>query len=178
MQKLKKIRRKQKNNRQKQNKNIKNRRDTKHTEYPAHEPPRQIHISKGLAGRFMFFLFFCFPSSCSVFCFYMCFVDCKCKGLKRLSENRKTERNRQQHIKTRRETQKQQKYRISSPRTSANKSHKLFAEVRGLDILYLCFYFYFLKCFPSSFLFFFMFLYVFCFRLVFLSFCIYNRQNT
>ena len=35
---------------------------------------------------------------------------------------------------------------ISSPRTSANKSHKLFAEVRGLEILYFCF-----VCFSVSF---------------------------
>ena len=71
----------------------------------------------------------------------------------------------------------QQKYRISSPQTSANKSHKIFAEVRGLDIPY----FYLLKRLSYSFLLFFVFcffLFLFqCFRLVCLSFCIYNRQN-
>ena len=68
----------------------------------------------------------------------MCFFDCKCKHLKRLDENIKnkqteTETNQE---KTRRKTLKQQhKYRISSPRTSANNLCDLFAEVRGLDIL-------------------------------------------
>ena len=76
----------------------------------------------------------------------MCFFDCKCKSLKRLGENRKkTKRNIKQTEKLEGK-QKKQKYRISSPRTSANKSHKLFAEVRGLEILYFCF-----LCFPSSF---------------------------
>ena len=60
------------------------------------------------------------------------------------------------------------------PRTSANKSHKIFAEVRGLDILYFCFYVFllvvlFCLCFLCLFL---------CFRLVFLSCCIYNQKNT
>ena len=82
------------------------------------------------------------------------------------------------------ETHKQtQTYRISSPRTSANILCDLFAEVRGLDILYFLFFSFFLfLCFSLSFLFkfvfLFLFLYVFvCFRLVFLSFCIYNQTT-
>ena len=49
-------------------------------------------------------------------------------------------------------------------------------EVRGLDILYFCWFF----CFSSSFSVVVLFLSVFllCFRLVFLSFCIYNRKHT
>ena len=45
-----------------------------------------------------------------------------------------------------------------------------FAEVRGLDILYFCF-----SVFLEAFLFF---SFLFCFRLVYLSFCMYNRTNT
>ena len=81
MQKLKKTRRKPKEkHKETYNKNIKTQRKTeKHinTGYPAHEPPRKKYISKGLAGRFLFFMFLCFfcvPSSFSVFLFlYMCF---------------------------------------------------------------------------------------------------------
>ena len=65
---------------------------------------------------------------------------------------------------------------ISSPRTSANNLCDLFAEVRGLDILYFC-------CCCCCSLSFYVFLYVYfcCFyvlALSFLSFCIYNRKNT
>ena len=121
-------------------------------------------------------------------CFLFLYLLFSCKSLKRLGENiiQQTERNRKTTEQLE-EKQKQQKYRISSPRTSANKSHKLFAEVRGLDILYFCV---FILCVSLSFfVFLFMFLYVLlfvcfcfrffllCFRLVFLSFCIYNRKT-
>ena len=107
MQKLKKTRRKQKTNRNKQKINETTRRKTennRNTGFPAHEPPRKINISKGLAGRFLLFVcFFLFLFLCSFeFSFYVCsvfiyvFVDCKCKSLKSLGENitNKTERNR------------------------------------------------------------------------------------
>ena len=127
---------------------------------------------------FSFEFFYCF-------CVYM-FFNCKCKSLKRLGENmfkkkipnKKEKENSKKNIKrkvTLKRKRKKQKYRISSPRISANKSHKLFAEVRGLEILYFCF----LLCFSSSFsVLFYVISVVLCFRLVFLSFCIYNRKNT
>ena len=65
-----------------------------------------------------------------------------------------------------------QKYRISSPRTTIIY---LFAEVRWLDILYFCC----LNVIIEAVLFCLcLFLCVVCFRLVYLSFCIYNRTNT
>ena len=129
----------------------------------------------------MFFLFFsffllCFPLSFSVVCVCMCFFDCKCKSLKRLGENIKTTERNRKTTEQLEEQHKQQQYRISSPRTSANNLCDLFAEVRGLEILYFC-------CFLMFFFEYLCFVYVSfffkkCFRLVFLSFCIYNRQNT
>ena len=126
-----------------------------------------------------------------VFCVYICCFDCKCKSLKRLGENTKTNRKKHnQHNNSKNNIckTKTQKYRISSPRTSANKSHKLFAEVRGLEILYLCcfcllcfiyIYIYIYICVSSScFVLFCVFLCCLCFRLVFLSCCIYNRKKT
>ena len=74
----------------------------RNTGYPAHEPPRKINISKGLAGRFLLFfvLFVVFLRVDSVvFCFYMCLFDCKCKCLKRLGENIKTQKQ-QKHKET------------------------------------------------------------------------------
>ena len=72
MQKLKKTSRKHKKDKNKKEKiNIKTRKieklEEKHkkkkkknrnTVFPAHEPPRKTNISKGLAGRFMFFILF------------------------------------------------------------------------------------------------------------------------
>ena len=175
-----------KNNRKKhkqKHENSKENRQNRNTGFPAHEPPRKINISKGLAGRFLFSCFSFFYVFLWVFMFFfffvfMCFFDCKCKSLKRLGENIKTtERNRKETEQLEGQ-QKQQKYRISSPRTSANNLCDLFAEVRGLEILYFCFSFFLFSfeflCF-FSFLCFFFFL---CFRLVFSSFCIYNRKNT
>ena len=81
---------------------------TNNTGYPAHEPPRQINISKGLAGIFFFFfmfLMFSFEFLCFSFCIYMCFFDCKCKNLKRLGEkqttkHKETKNNRTTRMKT------------------------------------------------------------------------------
>ena len=50
----------------------------RNTGYPAHEPPRKINISKGLAWRFLFFFMFVFMFSFELFyvlCFYMCFCS-------------------------------------------------------------------------------------------------------
>ena len=81
------------------------------TGFPAHEPPRKINFSKGLAGRFLCFfssavyVVLCFPLSFYVVCCcYMCFFDCKCKNIKILGENSKTtERHRQQKHKNSKE---------------------------------------------------------------------------
>ena len=77
--------------------NRNNSKKNRNTGFPAHEPPRKINISKGLAGICFFFLYFillfclfvlCFPYSFYVVvCCYMCCFDCKCKSLKRLGEN-------------------------------------------------------------------------------------------
>ena len=109
---------------------------------------------------------------------YICLFDCKCNNLNRLGENITT--NRKKHNKQKNNSKKnkqQHRYRISSPRTSANKSHKIFAEVRGLDILYFLLFFFELLYVLFSFFFFFSF-FSSCFRLVFSSFCIYNRTHT
>ena len=91
------------------------------------------------------FEFVCFVLC--LFCCYMCLFDCKCNNLKRLGENNKHRKKQNKQQKNSKESiSTKHKYRISSPRTSANKSHKLFAEVRGLDILYFCSF-----CFSSSF---------------------------
>ena len=140
MQKLKKTRRKHKTNIKKQKTNRTTRRKTeknRNTGFLAHEPPRKINISKGLAGRFLFsfFSFLCvfffkvmfslkFLCVFLFFCFYMCFFDCKCKSLKRLGENRKkTKRNRKQTEQLEGKHKQKQKYRISSPRTSAKNKY-------------------------------------------------------
>ena len=154
----------------------------RNTGFPAHEPLRKINISKGLAGRFSFFVLLCFPSS-SFFlfyflfyklCFYMCFFDCKCKSLKRLGENiKQTERNIIKTEKNRKQLEgkhKTQKYRISSPRTSANNLCDLSAEVRGLEILYFCFFYLFM--FSLEFFFFCFSLFLLCFFLLFYVFLI------
>ena len=65
--------------RKKKKKHIKTLRKTKkniNTVFPAHEPPRKINISKGLAGIFLFVLclLLCFPSSCYVFVVFVCVV--------------------------------------------------------------------------------------------------------
>ena len=70
------------------------------TWFPAHEPPRQIDISKGLAGRFMFFLFYVVLRVVLLFVLngFMCCFDCKCKHLKRLGEHRTNiKKHKQQH---------------------------------------------------------------------------------
>ena len=103
----------------------------------------------------------------------MCCFDCKCESLNWLGENINKQKETNQKQKSFKKNKKQQKYRISSPRTTQNIS----AEVRGLDILYFCSvcFMFFSKLFWLLFCFF---LFCLCFRLVYLSFCIYNRNNT
>ena len=99
---------------------------------------------------FLFCLVFLGACSVCVMFLYVFVFDCKCKSSKRLGENiYKTTKKHKETLKNikyvlhkfknrRKKRNEKQKYRISSPRTSANKSHKIFAEVRGLDILYFC----------------------------------------
>ena len=105
----------------------------------------RINISQVPAGRFLFFRFSVFLR---VFlcCLFVCvFFDCKCKSLKKTRRKQKNKHKETENTQNNsKKNRKQQKYRISSPRTSANKSHKLFAEVRGLDILYFCLFYVFL----------------------------------
>ena len=133
---------------------------------------------------FMFFKLF-FSKLCMLCLLLLCMLfDCKCKSLNRLGENIKQKHKEIEHKhKSFEKNRKQQKYRISSPRTSANICIYiyiyiiyLFAEVRGLDILYFCFCFMFFSkrlcfCCSVSLCFF------ICFRLVYLRFCIYNRNT-
>ena len=77
MQTLKKTRRKHKTNSKQQQQNIKQlegqHKTDRNTGYPAHEPPRQINISKGLAGRFRCFSVFVMFSLEFVLCFFLRF---------------------------------------------------------------------------------------------------------
>ena len=120
-------------------KNIKHR----NTGYPALDPTANKYLS-GSGWEISVFLFLCFSLSCSVFFVFMCFVDCKCKSLKRLGEHIKTtERNITNNRNNRRKTEtKKTKYMISSPRTSANKSHNYLRRfVDWISCIYvvLCF---------------------------------------
>ena len=78
--------------------------------------------------------------------------------LKKTRRKQKNNRNKHKHKQnsSKKTDKNNQKYRISSPRTSANKSHQIFAEVRGLDIVYFCFFSFFLfkMCFFEYFVFF------------------------
>ena len=117
-----------------------------------------------------------FSPSCCLFCLNVvisvCF-DCKCKSFKRLSENRKATK---QHINT---TETLREKHIKQNINTGYPAHEpprinityLFAEVRGLDILY----FYCVVVFSK--LFCLIYVYVLCVRLVFVSCCIYNRQK-
>ena len=75
---LKKTRRKQNNrkkHKQKHKSSKENRNKHVNTGFPAHEPPRQINISKGLAGRFMLFsVCFMFSFEFLMFCFINVFI--------------------------------------------------------------------------------------------------------
>ena len=141
--------RKNKKNRKKQNKKqtAKTRRKTlkknRNTGYPDLDPTANKYLS-GSGWEISVFLFLCFSLSCSVFFVFMCFVDCKCKSLKRLGEHIKTtERNITNNRNNRRKTEtKKTKYMISSPRTSANKSHNYLRRfVDWISCIYvvLCF---------------------------------------
>ena len=109
-----------------------------------------------------------------IVCFYMCLFDCKCKNLKRLGENRQnTERNRNKHIKHQRKTEKQR-----NTRYPAHEPPRIFCAIysrRFVGWIY-CISVYF--CFFFELLCFLFYSVVFRFRLVFLSFCIYNRTQT
>ena len=89
------IKKNRKKHKQTQNNSKKNRNNKNiNTVFPAHELPRNINISKGLAGRFLF-LFYVFLRVFLFCLLFICvFVDCKCKSLKILGENiNKTEIN-------------------------------------------------------------------------------------
>ena len=95
----------------------------RNTGYPAQDPTANKYIRFRLGNNvFLMFLLYVFfllfsPSLVVVFVLllYMCLFDCKCKSLNRLGENSKNIKQQ----KPLREQQKKQKYRISSPRTSA-----------------------------------------------------------
>ena len=86
--KLKKTRRTHKNSKKKQTTMIKNKNSKKNkqtteiqniqpsTRPPAHEPPRNIHISKGLAGIFSFFVLFFLYVFLKVFMFFVFICVC------------------------------------------------------------------------------------------------------
>ena len=176
MQTLKKTRRKHKTKTERNRKTTEQlkgkRKNNRNTGFPAHEPPRKINISKGLAGRFLFFyvVFYVFLRVlffCLICCFYVCicvFFDCKCKSLKRLGENIKqtTKINRNKYNNYKKNI-KQQKYRISSPQTSANK----YLSGSGWEISVFYFFFFFFFSFMFFFLFFFG---CFCVVLIFFLF--------
>ena len=112
----------------------------------------------------------------SLFVFSVVYCVVFRQKLKKTRRKHKTNRKKQKTTEKLREKQQQNRntgYPAHEP-PRINISY-LFAEVRGLDILYFCF----VLCFSRSFSVLFLFLYVcLCFRLVYLSFCIYNRKNT
>ena len=90
----------------------------------------------------------------------MCLFGCKCKRFKRLGENKQnrtnteiTQKSFEKHITNNRNTG----YPAQDPTANIYIIY-LFAEVRGLDILYLCFLFsfFFLFLFKTHFFFFFL----------------------
>ena len=187
-QKLKKTRRKQ--NKQTETTTKQNNSNNKHlkTEIQDIQPstrPRIISLRFRLGDffvflcniLFLFLIFLClllFSLSCYVFsyfscfsffffkqCLCMCFFDCKCKILKQLGE----------HIKIQKEQQT----------FCAIYSRRFVGWILCISVFVLFFFeFFFVFCFLSAslciFLFFFSFFLNKCFRLVFVSFCIYNRQ--
>ena len=130
----------------------------------------RINISQVPAGKLCISVFICFLFFSKLFmcfnCFYV-FFDCKCKSLNRLGKNiYKKKTHRKRHKSNRKASRKKnintQKYRISSPRTSAKLC---------ISVVFM-FFFSKLFCFISvSFC-------VLCFRLIYSSFCMFNRKNT
>ena len=106
--------------------------------------------------------------------FYMCFFDCKCKSLKRLGENIK-KNDRKKHKQNRTTKGKQKNINTGYPAHEPPRINRTNYSRRFVGWIY-CIY-----VFMFSFELFLFFCYVsfclFCFRLVFLSFCIYNRTN-
>ena len=117
-------------------------------------------------------------------CLYTCFFDCRCKRLNRLGENKHNNKN----IKASRKTLKTKQTEIQDiqPRTRPRINViDLFAEVRGLDILYLCFFCVFMFFVLEDCIYIYIYICIYfntkcvvCFRLVYFSFCIYNRTKT
>ena len=85
--KLKKTRRNRKNSKTNGN-NI-------NTGYPALDPTANKYLSGSGWEIYVFSVYYVFLLSFCLFCLYMCFFDCKCKSLKRLGENIKTNRKKQ-----------------------------------------------------------------------------------
>ena len=112
----------------------------------------------------------------------MCFFNCKCKRLKRLGENilkkKKKKKNRKKHKKEKYKNSKKNKKKRNTvypahepPRIICAICSRRFVGWKSCISVVFCFS---LSCYIV-----FMFLSVFvCFRLVFLSVCIYNRKNT
>ena len=112
-------------------------------------------------------------------CFYVCFFDCKCKRLKILGENinknnrnkhKQQQTNSKKYIKTNRNTA----YPAHEPPriNRTNYSWRFVGWIYCISVLFMCFFEF--LCFVVMFLS----VVCLCFRLVFLSFCIYNRKNT
>ena len=109
---------------------------------------------------------FSFELLCCCLCCYMCFFDCKCKSLKRLGEN--ITQNRKQHKQKHKNSKNNTKNNRNTVYPALDPTANKYLSGSGWEIC--CFGFFLeLLCFVSV---------SFCFRLVFLSFCIYNRTNT
>ena len=141
------IKQNRKKQKQKQNNSKNNINTNRNTGYPALDPTANKYLSGSgwemiVVSVVVVYVFMCCCCySCYVLFVCICvFFDCKCNSLKRQGEHMKPQQHKETYNKTEQHSNKnnkQQKYMISSPRTSANNLFDLFAEVRGLDILYV-----------------------------------------
>ena len=94
---------------QKQNRQTRRNTQNRNTGFPAHEPPRKMNISKGLAGIFFVFFLFLIMFSFEFLCFLFLYVffDCKCKSSKRLGENKNNKKHNRNKTEKLEGTQKQ-----------------------------------------------------------------------
>ena len=106
----------------------------------------------------------------------MCLFDCKCKSLKRLGENIKNNRKKHKQTEQLKEKHKQKNRNTGYPAheppriNRTNYSRRFVGWISCISVVF--------PVFLWVFLFVCLFMFLLCFRLVLLSFCVYNRKNT
>ena len=131
----------------------------------------------------LFYVFLCFFMFLYVFCFFFVFVFLFVRFSPSLFKLLHLQS--KQHIKTEQLKEKHRQTYNKQKSPSRNLRDIYSRSVRGLDILYLCFscFLYFLLFFEFLCIIYVLYVFLFvnsfvqCFRLVFLSFCIYNRKT-